>query len=111
MSPYYEARKLYKRGELDALIKFCASNGIVHADAEYFICAYPTHHLLLQQNLNNNLDKADTWVVCIAAGNAIKAFDLGQPLQYIAWQRFDKRFRIMEFDRFRRLYGKFIRAR
>ena len=111
MTPYEKARKVYKRRELDRIIRMCAEIGMVHADSECFFCAYPTHHSLLrpnlnsliEQNLNKSVDIADTWYVYIASGNPIRALEFAKPLKYIAYERFDDKFRLIEVERLRRL--------
>jgi hypothetical protein len=103
MSAFSEAKKLYDGMDLEQIMAFCAHHGVVFADKEVFLCAYPTNSKLIETEYKKGVDKADTWYVYIAAGNLKKAFEVIRPLKYVAFRRFDKRFRIYEFERMRRL--------
>ena len=106
MNAFLEAKKKYKDGELERIMAFCAEHGVVICDSEVFICAYTTKSTSIincKRKYNLSIDKADTWYVFIASGNLNKAFDLIRPMEFVAFRRMDKRFRIYDFDRFRRV--------
>jgi hypothetical protein len=58
---------------------------------------------MMEHNLNKVIDIADTWYIYLASGDISRAFDYGKKLPYIAFRRFDEKFRIMEYERARRL--------
>lgn len=93
---YSEASRLYPTGELDEVVLSCLSvGGVVHCDSECFFCAIETES-------KKGLDFPDTWLICIAAGDTRAAFSHIEPRDYIAFERFDGRLRIYEWERFRR---------
>lgn len=96
--------KYYTADELRDIIMYCVANqGVVHVDNDCFFCAYPTSRGLIEIEYKKELDKPDTWYVYIASGNLKKAFAHIKPKQYLAFRRFDDRFRIYDFEKFRRL--------
>ena len=111
MSAFSEAQKLYDGDDLLNIMAYCAHNGIVYADGECFLCAYPTHSSLIETEskyhietkYKKGVDNPDTWYVYIASGNLNKAFNVVRPLKYIAYRRMDKRFRLLDLERVRRL--------
>ena len=107
ISSYSIAREMYGDGELEEVMAFCAHNGFVYADKEVFLCAYPTSSELINNECKKDVDKADTWYVYVASGNLKRAFEVIKPLEFICYERFDGKFRLIRFDKFRRvLYGK-----
>ena len=103
ISSYSMARELYGDGELEEVMAFCAHNGFVHADKEVFICAYPTSSELIKNDFKKDVDKADTWYVYVASGNLKRAFEVIKPLEFISYERFDGKHRLIRFEKFRRL--------
>jgi hypothetical protein len=113
-SPYSRARELYKKGELEAVMSFCADCGMVYADSECFFCVYPTtlNEILSKQDISvdrfieteskKGLDKVVGWYVYVASGNLKRAFSVIPPLDFIAYRRMDKRFRVVSFERMAR---------
>ena len=71
------------------------------------MCAVP----ISRRNLNSDneiqskleLDEHDTWFIYVASGNLKKAFSKIPKLKYIAFERFDDRIRVYDFERLRRL--------
>jgi hypothetical protein len=105
MSAFAEAQKLYDGCDLQQIMSYCAHNGVVYADNELFLCAYPTCRAsLIETQSKKELDKADTWYVYIASGNLKKAFEVIRPLKYVAYRRMDDRFRVIEFDKMQRRF-------
>jgi hypothetical protein len=112
MKPYLQAMELYPGDQLSSMLDFCAQHGIIFSDDELFLCVYPTHSSLLRQNPNiasvetkskKRVDIPDTWYVFIAIGKISKGFEISEPLEYLAYERFDGEFRIHSFERIRRL--------
>ena len=103
ISSYSRARELYGEGELEKVMAFCAHNGFVYADKEVFLCAYPTSSSLVNNDFKKDVDKPDTWYVYVASGNLKRAFQVIKPLEFICYRRFDEKFRLIRFERFRRL--------
>jgi hypothetical protein len=107
MSAYTDAAGLYDPKDLGTIIAICANDGFVYSTPTCFLCAYP----VFRQNLNNHieteskleLDNADTWFVYIASGCLKEAFEHIQRKKYVAFERFDGKLRVLDFDRFRRL--------
>lgn len=99
MRPYLEAREMCDAAQI---MQFCAEHGFVHADIDCFVCAYPTRRELIDTKSKIVLDKPDCWYVYIAAGNLEKAFRVIEPKEFLAFERFDGRVRVYEFERFRR---------
>lgn len=89
---------------LPNVMAWCANNGgIVHIDRECLFCAYPTSRLAIETQSKKGLDKADTLYVYIASGNLKRAFQYIEPMEFLAFERFDGKFRVYDFERFRRL--------
>jgi hypothetical protein len=103
MSAFSEAQKLYDGADLTKIMAFCAHNGVVFADEEVFLCAYPTKSSNIGNKSKKEVDKADTWYVYIASGNLKKAFEVIRPLKYVYYERFDDKPRLFQFERMRRL--------
>ena len=100
--PYDIAKDIWG-DELPLIMDFCAEHGTIHSDNDVFLCAYATNSSLIKKNYKNVLDIADTWYVYIAIGNTKRAFELIKPKKFLAYRRFDNRFRLLNFERFRRL--------
>ena len=112
MSAYSDAKAMYDEENFEKIVAFCAHNGIVHAERDFFICGYATHHSLIDIEIKykKGIDKPDTWLVCIASGNLKRAFGVAQPLEFIAYERFDKKYRLIEYERMRRFcHGRHVR--
>ena len=111
MRPFDTASGLYDGDDLLEVIGFCARYGVVYSDDDVFLCCYKTNHSLVDtkseqgviENKYKKLDKPDTWYVYIVAGSLKKAFSVIEPMEYVAFRRFDKRFRLVSFERMRRL--------
>jgi hypothetical protein len=101
-SSYNLALDIYGDGELERIVAYCATHGVVHADNEVFFCAYPCNKCNIGGGNYKSVDKADTWYVYIAAGNLKRGFQYLQPLPFIAFRRMDEKFRIYEFEKLRR---------
>lgn len=107
MSAFSEAQKLYDGDELLKIMAYCAHNGIVYADGDCFVCAYPTHSALIETEskyvieteYKKGVDNPDTWYVYIASGNIKELISVAEPLKYIAYTRFDGKFRIIELEK------------
>ena len=107
MSPFAQVCELYEPETLGHILSMCANVGVVHADSDCFFCAYP----VIRRNLNSvieieskkDIDKSDTWFIHIASGDIKKAFKHIPEKKYIAFERFDDRERVYDFDRLRRL--------
>lgn len=110
MKPFLQMLRVYDSDLLE-IMGFCAAHGIVHSDDECFLCAYKTHSSLIETESKEDietkskkvLDKPDTWYVYVAAGSIKKPFLIAEPMEYIAFRRMDDRFRLFNFERFRRL--------
>lgn len=91
-------------GDMAAVMAYCAQNGgVVHVDSECLFCAYPTSKLAVETQSQKGLDKSDAWYVYMASGNLKKAFGHIKPKQWLVFERFDGKFRIYDWERFRRL--------
>lgn len=104
MSAFSEAQRLYDGEDLLKIMAYCAHNGVVFADKEVLLCAYPCKSTDVGIKKEKALDKADTWYVYIASGNIKKAFEVIRPLEYVYYERFDNKPRLFKFERMRRLY-------
>lgn len=101
---YSVAREMYAEGELEKVVAFCMEHGVVYSEDDLFICAYPTHSSFIdKRKVKINLDIADTWYVYIATGSVKRAFEIIRPMKFISYERFDNNFRLIEFNRMRRL--------
>lgn len=106
MNPYKAALNMYDtEEELSAVVTYCMEHGEVHSDSDCFICGYTTNSSLLGHNSNKSIDIADTWFIYIAIGNLKRIFDTAQKLKYVAYERNDGKFRVIETERFARLYN------
>jgi hypothetical protein len=105
MRAYDIALEMYdgKVSELFGIIAMCAKVGFVYADADIFVCAYPTNSGLVMGKSDAEeitLDKADTWYVYVAVGSLEKICECFRPLEYVAYERFDGQVRLIESERF-----------
>lgn len=111
MSAFSKAQNLYDGDDLQRIMSFCAHHGFVYADKDVFLCAYPVDSSTIETESQQpieieskkELDKADCWYVYIASGNLKLAFSVIRKLKYVAYRRMDDKFRIIEFERLRRL--------
>ena len=101
--PYDIAKELYSDGGLDEIVAFCMEHGHVHSDGNYFICMYPTCRSLIENKDKKNIDKPDTWYVYVATGDVKRVFEHVKPLKFVAFRRFDEKFRIIKFEKIRSL--------
>ena len=96
------------------MVHFCLRTGFVYKDEECFLCARPVFskevkaldeegYVSNERKANLELDKCDTWFVYMATGNMSKAFDVIPPLEFVAFERFDCKYRLYNFKRMRRL--------
>lgn len=100
MTPYEKALSMYEGNEVGSMMAYCARYGVVFADLECFLCAYPTHHSLLKEkNLKKVIDKPDTWYVCIGVGSKNILMSLVEPLDFVAYRRFDDNVRLIKWER------------
>lgn len=106
MSAFREAQELYESNELGHVIATCANNGFIYAEPDSFVCAYPIFSSDIETQSELELDKKDTWFIFIASGDLTKAFGIIPKMEYIAFERFDGKMRIYDFERMRRLYGR-----
>lgn len=107
MTPYEKAKTLYKdKKDFYMVLDSCGQNGIIISNNEVFACGYKTYSDYIHKKSYNKLDKPDTWFVYLLAGNPRSVFDLVEPLEFICFERFDKRFRLIRFDRIRKLYRR-----
>ena len=103
MSPYEQAVAMYDGEDVGKIIAYCAVHGVVSADSEGFLCAYPTHSSLIETESKyaneikskKELDKPDTWCVLIGVGNKNLLMSLVEPMEFVAYERFDKKFRLI----------------
>lgn len=96
-SPYALAKELDE--DFDYVVEYCAEHGFVHIDHECVVCAYP----FIETQSKKELDKPDAWLVCMAVGNLKKAFSVIDPLPKLAFERYDGRIRVYDFEKFRRV--------
>ena len=89
--------------DLYNIMDYCFNHGIVCSNKHFFLCAYPTNHTHIETKSKLVLDKPDTYLICMCAGNMKKAIDFLEPKNFIAFERFDGEIRLHDFDRFRRL--------
>jgi hypothetical protein len=106
VSAFSEAQKLYESKELGHIIATCANDGFIYAEPDVFVCAYPIYSNDIETQYDLELDRKDTWFIFIASGDLTEAFNVIPKKDYIAFERFDGKVRIYEFERFRRIYGK-----
>lgn len=106
MSAFSEAQKLYDPKELGAIIAHCSNYGFVYSEPDVFVCAYLVYSDNIETQSKLELDKCDTWFIFIASGDLEKAFDVIPKKDYIAFERFDNKLRVYDFERLRRRYGK-----
>jgi hypothetical protein len=107
MNAFLKAFDNYEAGSMWSIFYRCASHGFVYSDCDAFLCAIP----IMRQNLNNDneieskldLDKCDTWFVYIASGNLNKLFGVIPKKKYVAYERFDGKIRVFDFDKLRGL--------
>jgi hypothetical protein len=106
MSPFEFALEHYSEDEIAWIMLHCLkNNGVVFCESDVFLCAFPTHSSLIKDKLHKCLDKADTWYVYIAAGNIKRVLEVAKPMKFLAYERFDKRIRIFDYEKYRRRYG------
>jgi hypothetical protein len=104
MTAYEKAFELLGAEEMGRVIAVCASIGFVYAEKDVFVCAIPVSSSdLIDTESKYKLDRNDTWYVYIASGCLKKAFDKIPRLEYVAFERFDSKLRVYDFDRLRRL--------
>lgn len=104
MRAYELALEMYETEEaLQRVIMKCAKVGGVYIDNDCFICGYPTHSSLIEIESKKALDKPDTWFIYIAVGNMKKAYSMFERKEFICFERFDKKYRLYDFDKVRRL--------
>ena len=80
-----------------------------YKDNDVFFIGYKTNSYYVTKNIENSLDKPDTWYVVYASGNVAKLFYIFQPLQYICYHRDDKdnKTRLLKYEKVRKMfYGK-----
>ena len=106
-TPYKLARNIYSDDDWLKIMSICGENGVIHSDEDVFIAGYFAYSNILSQDYENQLDKPDTFFICIAAGKLCNAFDMIKRVEFVSFERFDEKIRIMEYEKFkRRCYGQ-----
>lgn len=93
-------RKGKDEGEISRLMILAAKYGVVHVDYDLLLCAIPCNADALRKGIMDlGVDKVDTWYVLLAAGKINDLKNLVDPLEYIAYERFDGKTRIIRRNR------------
>ena len=105
MTPFQQFLFFYKNEDALDVLKDCTH---IYSDNEVFVCGYMTNSNYISKKSNISLDIPDTWYVVFAAGNITKLYDHFKKLPYICFYRDlkDTKLRILDYNRFRRIYGK-----
>jgi hypothetical protein len=106
VSAFSDVQNLYDKQQLGEIIALCSDCGFVYAEHDTFVCAYP----VFRRNINNiieikykkELDKTDTWFIFIASGDLKKAYNMIPKKKYVAFERFDGKLRVFDFEKLRR---------
>jgi hypothetical protein len=107
MTHYEKAKSLYKyESDFFEVLEYCGKHGVIISNDDVFACGYKTYSDYILKKCYNKLDKPNTWFVYLLAGDPRSAFDLVEPLEFICFERFDKKFRLIEFDRIRTRYRR-----
>ena len=104
MRAYELAVEMYgDEARLNTIIAKCSKVGGVFIDNDCLICGYPTNSSFISGSSKEGVDIADTWYIYIAVGDMKKAFSAFEPKKFIAFERFDGKYRLYLFDKIRRL--------
>tara|TARA_X000001382_G_scaffold22695_1_gene13797 strand:+ start:9671 stop:10000 length:330 start_codon:yes stop_codon:yes gene_type:complete len=105
MTPFEQFLFFYKDEDALEALSECTH---IYCDNEVFVCGYMTNSNYISKKSNISLDIPDTWYVVFAAGKLTKLYDHFEKLPYICFYRHlkDKRIRILDYNRFRRMYGQ-----
>ena len=105
MTPFESFLDFYKYEDALSVLEDCSH---IYCDNDVFVCGYITNSRSIGKKTNISLDIGDTWYVVFAAGNITKLYDHFEKLPYICFYRHlkDKKLRILDYKRFRRIYGK-----
>ena len=107
LSPYEKAKSLYEDvNDFYSVLDYCGENGAIISNDKVFACGYKTYSNSIVKNSEKELDKLDTWFIYLLAGNPRPLFDLVEPLDFICFERFDNNYRLIEFKKIMRRYGK-----
>ena len=98
----------YDDSEMAGILLWHVRHGVVFSDGKCLLCAYATRRDYLGSVANEieskkGLDNPDCWYVSFASGEINRAFDHFPPLEWIAYRRMDEMFRIIGYERMRRL--------
>ena len=87
---------MYDGADISGIIAYCATNGVVFADSESLLCAYPANKsLLCKKETKKAIDIYDTWYVCIGIGKKSVLMSLVEPKEYVAFRRLDDNIRVI----------------
>ena len=105
MRPYDRAKLLYDDPkDFYTVVDYCGTYGTIISNEDVFACGYKIHSDYILKKSYNNLDKPDTWYIYLLAGNPKSLFSLVEPAKFIRFERFDKNYRLIEFDKIKRRY-------
>lgn len=105
MRPYDRAKLLYDDpADFYTVIDYCGTYGTIISNEDVFACGYKIHSDYILKKSYNNLDKPNTWFIYLLAGNPKSLFSLVEPAKFICFERFDKNYRLIEFDKIKRRY-------
>ena len=105
MRPYDRAKMLYEDvKDFFKIFDYCATYGVVVSTDDVFCCAYAVHSDYITKYTYNNLDKPNTWFIHLLAGNPKSLFGLVEPLEFVCFERFDNKYRLIPFDKIKRRY-------
>ena len=94
--PLDEARDFYGSDLLDMIHMFLTPQRYIYSGDDFFVLAYPyrsgdlleEEHVLLRHDLNNSVDKTDTWVIHFFSGDIKRLFEIAPfDLDYVAFER------------------------
>ncbi len=105
MRPYDRAKLLYDDPkDFYTVVDYCGTYGVIISNEDVFACVYKIHSDYILKKSYNNLDKPNTWFIYLLAGNPKSLFSLVEPAEFICFERFDKNYRLIEFNKIKRRY-------
>jgi len=111
LTPFSEAMKHFDEDTFYTNIVQAAGIGFLHSDSDCFVAAELVHHSIIKIKSKYGikiksqleLDKPDTWLIYMVAGDIKYAFNIIKPAKYLAFERLDDKLRLYDFSRVRRL--------
>lgn len=106
MNAYENAVNLFRsERDLLALLRLCLNKGVVICDSEVLLGCIPCfvgENNDIEIQYKKQLDKQNGWYVCICSGSIKKSMSLLRPSEFVVYERFDGRNRIVPW---RKLWG------